>query len=152
MIYFIQVGEAGPIKIGFIEGVTMAQVEQRLAFLQTGNAEQLILRGTMPGDLYEERQLHERFADGRLRGEWFHPSTPGLQGLIDSAPNDAGEIDWRLRSDAVQICEWCKQGVVIPPRRTLCSDRCATEKKIVVQRHKKRLSKAENPGTRGGFS
>lgn len=67
-LYAIQAGEGGPIKIG----VTMRPAE-RLRTLQTANADRLIGRAAwraMPG---EEQALHERFADARLRGEWFRP-------------------------------------------------------------------------------
>jgi len=66
-IYFIQAGETGPIKIGVTCGNPLA----RMANLQTGCPEQLRLVGCAPGTAQDERDLHERFAKFRVRGEWF---------------------------------------------------------------------------------
>lgn len=68
-VYFIQSGAAGAIKIGkaFSPGV-------RLAELQTACPSTLRLLGSIPGDVLDERELHARFSDDRVRGEWFAPS------------------------------------------------------------------------------
>ena len=65
LAYFIQ-AESGPIKIGLaIDAIA------RLAELQTGNHELLRLIGTVGGGRVAERGLHRRFAEHRIRGEWF---------------------------------------------------------------------------------
>lgn len=69
MIYFIQAGENGPIKIG-----VAIDVASRMSFLQSGNAEKLRLIGTMPGSYDEEKCLHRLAWKDRIRGEWFHPT------------------------------------------------------------------------------
>lgn len=65
-IYFIQREDTGAVKIGLSKDPT-----RRLATLQTGNEFELKLRHLIPGGLPEERQLHQRFAPARIRGEWF---------------------------------------------------------------------------------
>jgi hypothetical protein len=69
-VYFVQSGDAGPIKIGFA-----FDIEKRLAQLQVGNPETLHLRGAYRGTIDAEVDEHERFDASRLRGEWFHPTS-----------------------------------------------------------------------------
>lgn len=75
MIYFVQAaGGTGPIKIGY--HWHDSDIHTRLVTLQTGSPVPLVcLAAIADGDLYEERQLHERFAEQRLYGEWFAPCT-----------------------------------------------------------------------------
>lgn len=68
-IYFIQVGEDGPIKIGFTE----LDVSLSLAQLQSSHWQDLRVVLIVDGDRSEERRLHERFASLRIAREWFMP-------------------------------------------------------------------------------
>lgn len=136
MIYFIQSGEGGPIKVGYVEGLTRSAIEFRVGLLQVGNPEPLKVLATMAGGRAEERELHKRFRAGHIRGEWFNADTPFLQDAIDAAPNDEAEIAWQLREDGEQICEWCRTEPVAPPRRSLCSERCATDKRRAAAKAK----------------
>lgn len=68
-VYFIQEGEDGPIKIGCTKGL-----QGRLDQLQTGHARKLHLRASFEGGREQERELHARFAEHRLQGEWFMPA------------------------------------------------------------------------------
>lgn len=78
-VYFIQAG-AGPIKIGFSNDVI-----ERMALLQTGNAEALILRGVIRStDRTLESQMHRKFQEDWIRGEWFSPSRLLLNFIADS--------------------------------------------------------------------
>lgn len=70
VVYFIQAGRHGLIKIGKTKG----RVKDRLAQLQTGSAEELRLLITIPGYSKREQELHTRFRHARERGEWFRPS------------------------------------------------------------------------------
>lgn len=66
-VYFIQVGDDGPIKIG------VANVpEERRKQIQTGHYEDLRIRLIFPCSGRDmEAHLHRIFANYRLRGEWF---------------------------------------------------------------------------------
>lgn len=69
MIYFIQAGEDGPIKIG----KTNNSVEHRLAQLQTGNSEELHLVWIDLEQDVTEEEIHTELKEHNIRGEWFHP-------------------------------------------------------------------------------
>ncbi|MET4184936.1 hypothetical protein ABIB94_007065 [Bradyrhizobium sp. JR7.2] len=68
-VYFIQVGVDGPIKIGISDDPT-----ERMGSLQCGCPWRLRIIGAAPGAFENEEDLHKRFADIRMEGEWFHPS------------------------------------------------------------------------------
>jgi hypothetical protein len=76
VIYFIQVDEAGPIKIGYT-----TDLEERMACLQKQHPTPLRLLASVQGSRREERQVLLTFAADRLRGEWFRP-TERLLSLI----------------------------------------------------------------------
>lgn len=78
LVYFIQAGTGGPVKIGRSMNPT-----ERLPTLQTGNPSVLRILATMPGGPVVETSMHALFAKERVRpnGEWFHPS-PELLGFI----------------------------------------------------------------------
>ena len=65
------------IKIGY----TKLNIEKRLMQLNTGSDTQLYSLGYIKGDKKLEKELHQKFANLRLRnnGEWFSPD----QSLID---------------------------------------------------------------------
>lgn len=67
-VYFIQHGTDGPIKIG-----CALNVRSRVRALQEWNPVPLRLLGYCHGHLNHERALHKRFAEHRVRGEWFRP-------------------------------------------------------------------------------
>lgn len=67
MIYFIQAGENGPIKIG----KTGNSIAQRLAQLQTCNPEKLRLIWIQKAGNITEERIHKELETYRIRGEWF---------------------------------------------------------------------------------
>jgi uncharacterized protein YozE (UPF0346 family) len=69
VVYFVQVGTSGSIKIGYTAGPT----EKRLAQLQTANPQPLRLLAEFDGDRDIEAGLHRRFSAHRASGEWFDP-------------------------------------------------------------------------------
>lgn len=71
-VYFIQAGgDEGAIKIGWTE----KDVHRRLRSLQHANPETLTLLGRFPRPPGpSEKAVHRRFADDRIRGEWFRCS------------------------------------------------------------------------------
>lgn len=68
MIYLIQAGEAGPVKIGVARNPLY-----RMRELQTGQAETLFLVDEIDAPHANERFMHEELKEFRIRGEWFRP-------------------------------------------------------------------------------
>lgn len=90
VVYFIQYGAGGPIKIG-----VAGNISRRVAALQTGSPEPLVVLATMPGGKSEEARLHHLLRQDRHRGEWFAP-TARVLGAVALAkkgilPDDVGE-------------------------------------------------------------
>jgi hypothetical protein len=66
-LYVIQAENGGPIKIGIAN-----DIENRLNGLQTGNPNELkIVVSVFNVEASAERDLHEKYKDYRLSGEWF---------------------------------------------------------------------------------
>ncbi len=68
LVYFVQVGASGPVKIGIARDPAA-----RLANLQTAHHETLEMRAITVGGAEQEVAYHRLFAEHRLRGEWFNP-------------------------------------------------------------------------------
>lgn len=68
-VYFIQASQLGLVKIGF-----SSNVPKRLLSLKTGCPDNLVILKIIPGGQERERVLHKKFADIRVKGEWFSPS------------------------------------------------------------------------------
>ena len=68
MIYFIQAGDNGAVKIGFAK-----DVKKRFAALQTGNHETLKLLKEIAGEEELEQEIHLLVNRYRVRGEWYTP-------------------------------------------------------------------------------
>jgi hypothetical protein len=81
IVYFVQGANGGPIKIG-----TTTHLAGRLANLQALNAQKLCVLATVPcGGHKLERELHDKFKDDRLHGEWFEPSEHLATWIRDNA-------------------------------------------------------------------
>lgn len=65
-VYFVINEQMTRLKIG-----TSVDPTKRLRAIQTGNADALVIYGTVLGDRHFEKQLHREFAEHRLNGEWF---------------------------------------------------------------------------------
>lgn len=79
MIYFLQSGQDGPIKIGFTNSI-----DNRLSALQVNSPYSIKALGTMEGDEQKEKWLHEQFSDFHFRGEWFWPAKSLLKFIKDN--------------------------------------------------------------------
>lgn len=105
-VYFIQMGEDGPIKIG-----SSSSPRSRLRYLRSGSPYPLHLIATIDKGIASERDLHKHFSHLRLEGEWFKPDRELLDCIAD------------LQSGAKSIHEdTCKEikvklGRITPPRR-----------------------------------
>jgi hypothetical protein len=69
VVYFVQAGRDGLIKIG-----TTTNFEKRYADLRNHSPVLLFKRGFIPGGIEVEQRLHRRFSAERRHGEWFEPS------------------------------------------------------------------------------
>lgn len=65
-VYFIRMGDDGPVKIGYTK-----DVPARMNALQTASPYPLVLMRQIPGGAAAEHWLHRLFADLRLQREWF---------------------------------------------------------------------------------
>lgn len=83
-VYFVRGGDL--VKIGY-----SAHVSQRVDALRIGSPVPLTLWYLRNGDRELERELHDRFADDRSHGEWFHVSD-----AITEFVADAWAQDWPL--------------------------------------------------------
>ena len=84
-IYIVCEEATSNYKIGF---TTNSDIEKRLGSLQTGNSNQLVVRGSFPcASRKSERLLHAMFSDSRVRGEWF--------ALTEVQVNEILDANWR---------------------------------------------------------
>lgn len=63
-VYFMKAGNA--VKIG-----RSTNLRSRFKSLQTGSADAARIVKILPGGKRREKEFHKRFAEYRLRGEWF---------------------------------------------------------------------------------
>ena len=68
MIYFLQAGKNGPIKIGFSD-----KLYSRVKLLQVGCPYELSLLWVYNGRQYDMSELFKLFFHEHIRGEWFRP-------------------------------------------------------------------------------
>ena len=80
MIYFIE-DPGGAIKIGYSGRDVMA----RMNAIQVHNPRRLALMAMMDGGKDKEREMHGRFVELRIGGEWFRREEP-LTSFIASLP------------------------------------------------------------------
>lgn len=90
LVYFIRSTGTGLTKIGFTTNLSA-----RLSVIQNGNPGGVHVVTTLQGNRVVERRWHRRFADKRVRGEWFDLSHDDLdeikghsQGTVHNARID----------------------------------------------------------------
>jgi hypothetical protein len=86
MIYFIQDGDDGPIKIGYSDDVA-----RRVRDLSTSTHNKLQILLVISGEREQEDQLHERFGFAHKRGDWFWP-VKDLLSFIDGYKLSTAEL------------------------------------------------------------
>lgn len=94
MIYFVQSGEKGPIKIGKAN-----DPYKRLISLQTSSSETLTILGLMDGDIKEGKDIHAKFYDCKIKGEWFKPS----KDLIEFIENNTQKSKIEIEEDFINM-------------------------------------------------
>lgn len=87
-VYFIQVREYGPIKIGF----TSRDDRRRVHNIQIASPFELVWLAQIVGSVALERELHRQFRADRLRGEWFRPSV-ALRDFIVANGGSAPQLE-----------------------------------------------------------
>ncbi len=97
MVYFIREGDAGNIKIGF----TLDDINKRVADLQTGCSQELIVLHLIDGESSKEREIHEQFSHLRIRGEWFRPD-PELIEYIEELKR-SGTVNEKMLNMSNQV-------------------------------------------------
>ncbi len=60
--------------------------------MQCNSPVPLSILGVVPGSLREERELHDRFSEHRLHGEWFEPSEALLSHIAANAMESPSQI------------------------------------------------------------
>lgn len=114
-VYFIEAVDLGLVKIG-----TASSPKERLIDLQTASPSPLRLIREIPGSFKTEHDLHVRFNEKRIRGEWFSLSRD------DIASCNGIEMDVRVEQGAKRTrfgcCEDC--GAPKTDRRQKRTKRC----------------------------
>lgn len=67
VVYCIQRGEGGPVKIGWAQ-----RLAQRVVFLRRDSPEPIIIRAAVPGGRALEAWFHRRHEGRHFHGEWFN--------------------------------------------------------------------------------
>ena len=101
MIYFMQAGKNGPIKIGDSE-----EIHDRIEQLQVGCPYELRLLFVYNDRDFDEIELHEHFKHEHIRGEWFRPAR-AIKEFNKDHPSDCYAISnfelYRCREDYHRI-------------------------------------------------
>jgi hypothetical protein len=83
-VYFLQGEVTKLIKIGF----TTHSIKDRTNDLQTGSPDKLVPLRAVLGRRELEQRLHQRFAQHRVHGEWFHPHADVMYFVEHYVPSD----------------------------------------------------------------
>jgi|SRR5579872_1280634 len=100
IVYFIRGLAGGPIKIGH----TSRNPEYRLRNLHVATIERYQIIGVMFGSRSLESDLHYRFRDLRINGEWFHDE-PELLGFIQDNAIPWSVTDVRQEAERVRVSQ-----------------------------------------------
>lgn len=73
MIYVVQMGPDGPVKIGYSK-----KPYSRIRSMRTAWPYEPIVLAIIKGDKDREREIHAKLRQYRLRGEWFQPAAEVL--------------------------------------------------------------------------
>lgn len=99
MIYFVQAGDSGHIKIGYTNDIA-----RRVSALQTGCPVALRVIGVIdPGDPLLELDLHKRFDAFRTLNEWFSPDELLLSYIRENAAPHVNRDAKEARTQAARV-------------------------------------------------
>lgn len=102
-VYFIQIGDNGPIKIGITK-----KIRHRLATIQVDNPCLIYLLAVFPGDRNEELSLHKKFSDFNIIGEWFEPCQELLDFIKQYPELNLQASDFRIKRKTGDKCSYWK--------------------------------------------
>jgi len=84
MVYFTQDTQTKAIKIGYSKNP-----KKRRSGLQTASPNELVILGFIHGELEDEKAYHQKFAQHRIKGEWFKGDIlPAVLEIIARNPID----------------------------------------------------------------
>lgn len=119
-VYFIQQGNDGPIKIGIA-----LDIQKRLYGLRQDRhcRDDLKLLGVIQdADYSQERQLHRRFKNIRLEGEWFSPTPELIEFIKNNSIMDTSPSKF---SPSFYKCAYCGELFFRKrPTKYFCSEKC----------------------------
>lgn len=116
VVYFIEAVGLNLIKIGYAMDLRL-----RFTGMMTASPAALTLHGVIPGGPKVEMEIHDRLAEHRAHGEWFH-KTPAVMAEVAKAQPSEGQ-EWlnqkaKIRGAALQqYLAKMKAGEVIRPTR-----------------------------------
>lgn len=88
MIYFMQDGDKGPIKIGFTNNHPI----KRLQAIKPKCTNGLCFLKIVEGDQQREKELHKLFWRLRIKGEWFKPHEALLSFINNQEATELPEL------------------------------------------------------------
>lgn len=91
VIYFIADQREIGVKIGFTRNLN-----ERLRVLQNYSPLPLLVQHFYPGTIKDEFELHKRFADYRVHGEWFRDRDGKISAFIERTKNENGTTNDKL--------------------------------------------------------
>ena len=131
MIYFIQEGDNGPIKIG-----KAVSVERRLKTLQISHHKELNILQVIPGGAERENKIQKDLMKFKITGEWFKPA-PEVFEYMRSVRNIEYEfingkpypvLYRNNENEKTDICPYCGKGHIHGigdgHRSAHCTDGC----------------------------
>lgn len=131
-VYVIRAGDVGPVKIGHSWAGGSVLV-RRINALQVAHWERLRLIRLLVGDETVEYELHARFADLRIRGEWFNFSRLMLR---DLGFEDIDISDFQREADApLRAIDIVKMLGGAGDTARLCGTNRATVSKWIRENH-----------------
>lgn len=127
-VYFIRLGEDGPIKVG-----NSVNPARRMAELRGWFPYELKFLGQVPGTLPDEEAIHVRFADHWIRGEWYEAT----QFVLTEVSRIIATKEFPSRQEG-QIVPWRRQAQV--SRRNGPGWKRSKNYKTIVKELKRRKS------------
>lgn len=125
VVYFIQQGIEGPIKIGYSKGRSF---RSRLSALQIANPEKLHLIKLLEGNFQDETTIHHQLHDYHIRGEWY-------QNVIDVIEYSPDPITFNTTLKKLRA-----KTIFLPPKRYMMTRRSMSNNALLLKFRKNTIS------------